>query len=56
MALQFHRAVEHMGIWSANSDGFSFVITHESPTPSHFTGWVSADQRVDCQRELASFS
>lgn len=38
MALQFHRAVEHMEIWSANSDGFSFVITHESPTGPGFHG------------------
>jgi hypothetical protein len=32
MALQFHRAVEHMEIWSASSEGFSFVITYGSPT------------------------
>jgi hypothetical protein len=38
MALQFHRAVEHMEIWSANSDGFSFVITHESPAGPGFHG------------------
>jgi hypothetical protein len=38
MALQFHRAVEDMEIWSAGSDGFSFVISHESPTGPAFTG------------------
>jgi hypothetical protein len=36
--LQFHRAVEHMEIWSADGDGFSFVITHESPTGPGFHG------------------
>jgi hypothetical protein len=30
MALQFHRAVEDIGIWSATSDGFSFVISYAS--------------------------
>jgi hypothetical protein len=30
MALQFHRAVEDMAIWSATSDGFSFVISYAS--------------------------
>src|SRR5262250_3370941 len=28
MSLQFHQAVEGMEIWSAASDGFSFVISH----------------------------
>ncbi|PPQ15399.1 hypothetical protein CV770_31665 [Bradyrhizobium sp. AC87j1] len=32
MLLQFHRAVEDMGIWSASSDGYSFVISFQSPT------------------------
>jgi hypothetical protein len=32
MTLQFHRAVEGMEIWSATSEGYSFVISHESPT------------------------
>ena len=36
--LQFHRAVEDMEIWSASSDGFSFVITHESPAGPGFHG------------------
>ena len=30
MPLQFHRAVEQMEIWSASSDGYSFVISFES--------------------------
>ena len=32
MSLQFHLAVEDMQIWSASSDGYSFVISFESPT------------------------
>ena len=32
MSLQFHRAVEDMEIWSASGDGYSFVISFESPT------------------------
>ncbi len=38
MNLQFHRAVEHMEVWSASSEGFSFVITHESP-PGYWASW-----------------
>jgi hypothetical protein len=38
MALQFHRAVEHMEVWSASSDGFSFVITFESLAGPGFHG------------------
>ena len=38
MALKFHRAVENMEIWSASSDGFSFVITYESPAGPGFHG------------------
>ncbi|WP_371929951.1 hypothetical protein [Bradyrhizobium sp. CCGUVB1N3] len=38
MSLHFHRAVEHMEIWSAIGDGFSFVITYESPAGSGFHG------------------
>ena len=40
MALQFHRAVEDMEIWSASSDGFSFVISFENPTGQGFHGKV----------------
>jgi hypothetical protein len=38
MALQFHRAIENMEIWSASSEGFSFVISYESPTGPGFHG------------------
>ncbi|WFU42468.1 hypothetical protein QA640_08385 [Bradyrhizobium sp. CB82] len=38
MSLQFHRTVETMQIWSASSDGFSFVITHGSPSGPGFRG------------------
>ncbi|WFU45411.1 hypothetical protein QA640_46115 (plasmid) [Bradyrhizobium sp. CB82] len=38
MALQFHRAVEHKEVWSASSNGFSFVITYDSPYGSGFHG------------------
>jgi hypothetical protein len=38
MALQFHRAVEHLEIWSASGDYFSFVITHDSPAGPGFHG------------------
>jgi hypothetical protein len=38
MALQFRRAIEHMEIWSASSQGFSFVITYGSPTGRGFRG------------------
>ncbi len=36
--LQFHRALEEMNVWSASSDGFSFVISFESPTGPGFHG------------------
>jgi hypothetical protein len=38
MSLQFHRAVEDMEIWSASSDGYSFVISFESPAGPGFRG------------------
>lgn len=38
MPLQFHRPVENMEIWSASGDGFSFVISQESPTGPGFHG------------------
>ncbi len=38
MPLQFHRVVENLEIWSANSDSYSFVITHESPAGPGFHG------------------
>ncbi|MGV7219822.1 hypothetical protein [Bradyrhizobium sp. UFLA05-112] len=53
MSLQFHRAVEHMEIWSASSDGFSFVISFESPTGTGFhgsAGYVASWRPVDQSR------
>ena len=38
MALQFHRAVETMEIWSASSDEYSFVISFENPAGQGFDG------------------
>jgi hypothetical protein len=38
MPVQFHRAVEDMEIWSAISEGYSFVISYESPTGPGFHG------------------
>ena len=38
MPLQFHRAVEQMEIWSATSDGYTFVISFESFTGPGFHG------------------
>jgi hypothetical protein len=38
MPLQFHRAVDDMEIWSATSDGLSFVISLGSPTGPGFHG------------------
>jgi len=38
MLLQFHRPVENMEIWIANTDGFSFVISYESPAGPGFHG------------------
>ena len=32
MALQFHRTIGDIGIWSASGDGFSFVISYASRT------------------------
>ena len=40
MNLQFRNPVEGMEIWSADSDGFSFVISYESPTGLGFHGRV----------------
>jgi hypothetical protein len=36
MPLQFHHAVEKLEIWSAYSDGYSFVISYESPAGPGF--------------------
>ncbi len=37
-ALQFHRALAGMDVWSATSDAFSFVISYESTTGPGFHG------------------
>ncbi len=37
-ALQFHRSVEELDVWSASSDGCSFVISYESPCGPGFHG------------------
>ena len=38
MSLRFHDAFDQLKIWSATSDGFSFVISHESPAGPGFHG------------------
>lgn len=38
MPLQFHRALQGLDVWSATSDGRSFVISYESPTGPGFHG------------------
>jgi hypothetical protein len=38
MPLQFHLAVEDMEIWSATTEGYSFVISYESPAGPGFHG------------------
>jgi hypothetical protein len=48
MALQFHRAIKHMEIWSASSEGFSFVITYGSPTGPGFHGRAGLRRRPVC--------
>ena len=52
MSLQFHLAVEGMEIWSADNEGFSFVISYESPTgpgfhgqPGYVASWRQLDRR-----------
>src|SRR5689334_16936496 len=45
MPLQFHRVVEQMEIWSAIGDGYSFVISFESPAGPGLhgkTGYVAS--------------
>jgi hypothetical protein len=61
MALQFHRAVEDMGIWSATSDGFSFVISYASRTghglhgrPGFMASWRPLYQNTSAIRITGS--
>ncbi|MHC2275438.1 hypothetical protein ACVME8_002049 [Bradyrhizobium diazoefficiens] len=61
MPLQFHRAVEDMEIWSASGDGYSFVISFQSPTGRGFRGrlgyvasWRPLDQSRGSIRILGS--
>ena len=61
MPLQFHLAVENMEIWSAYSDGYSFVISLESPAGSGFHGrsgylasWRSAYAGLGAIRIISS--
>ena len=45
MSMQFHRAVEDMEICSANSDGFSFVISYETSAGQAFTDTPAMSRR-----------
>lgn len=38
MILRFHCAVEHLDVWSANGNGFSFVIAYASRAGHGFHG------------------
>ncbi|WP_024507512.1 hypothetical protein [Bradyrhizobium sp. ARR65] len=38
MPLQFNRTIERIELWSANSDGFSFVISHDESAGPGFRG------------------
>jgi hypothetical protein len=54
-ALQFQRALQKQDVWSANSDGISFVITFESQSGPGFhgrTGYM-ASWRPDHLNRLA---
>jgi hypothetical protein len=56
MAMQFTRVVglvEDLEIWSASSDGFSFVISYESRSGPGFhgrTGFVASWRPIDQNR------
>ena len=50
MTLHFHRTLDSLEIWSASSDGFSFVITHESRAGPGFhgrPGYVASWRQLD---------
>jgi hypothetical protein len=53
MAMEFSRPVENMEIWTASSDGFSFVISYESRSGPGFhghTGFVASWRPIDQNR------
>lgn len=54
-ALQFHRALQGLDVWSASSNGISFVITYESQTGPGFQGRVGflASWRPDHSNRMA---
>jgi hypothetical protein len=62
--MQFSRVVtpvEDMQIWNANSDGFSFVISHESSNgpglhgrPGFVASWRSLDQNSSAVKIIGS--
>jgi hypothetical protein len=61
MGLQFSRVVEDMEVWNAMGDGFSFVISYESPTGPSFHGktgflasWRSMSPRAGAVRVTGS--
>jgi hypothetical protein len=43
MTADGRNAVEHIDVWSASSDGYSFVTTHESPNGPGFHGQRGCD-------------
>jgi hypothetical protein len=55
MPLQFHPALQNLELWSANSEGFSFVISYESPTGQGFRGRAGylASWRPVCEGRCA---
>jgi len=61
MALQFCQAVEGIEIWSATSDGFSFVISHGSRSgsglhgrPGFMASWRPLNQNTSAVRITGS--
>jgi hypothetical protein len=64
MAMQFTRVVnpvQHMEVWNASSDGFSFVISHESRDgpgfhgpPGYVASWCSLSRNTGAIRVSGS--
>jgi hypothetical protein len=54
-AVQFQRALQELDVWSAKSDGISFVITFENPSGPGFHGRTGsmASRRPDHLNRLA---